>query len=135
MLHITHLLLLGLWGGVVAAETVIEFAPGSDGELRFSAKLHYWIDLVIELPLLVGILVSGAMLSSAAWPLRPMLVAKIVCALGAIAINLWCAALVVRRHRQGDDVAALVHTSRRIRLAWVGVPLAGAALLIGLMGW
>ncbi len=130
-LHLTHLILLGAWGGVVLAETVIEFVGSTEEDLRQAARLHYWIDLCVELPLLAGILATGVWLTVAVWPLTVLHWVKIVAALLAIGTNLWCAVLVVQRHRAAGDVAALRVASQRIRKAWLGVPFGLAALVIG----
>ncbi len=133
-LELTHLLLIGLWGGVVAAETVVEFAVRTEEEQRFSATLHYWIDLLIELPVLCGVLLTGGLLAARVWPPTPLLLFKMGCGLVAVGVNVYCVGLVVARHRRAADPAELARLNRRVKGAWVGVPVGVAAFVIGI-GW
>jgi hypothetical protein len=102
--HTAHLLSLGLWGGLVAAEGVVELTPRTDDELRFAATLHYWMDVLLELPLLAAVLVTGAVLTAAAWPLSPLHGVKIAAGLTAVGANLWCVAHVIARRRGLGDI-------------------------------
>lgn len=132
-LRLSHLVLLSLWGGVVLAETVVEVAMRDAATARHAARLHFLIDVLVEIPLLVGILATGAFLLFRGWPPSTLLVVKIACAVTALAANAWCAWLVVRRHRATSEVA-LLSLATRVRGAWIGVPFGLAALVIGL-GW
>lgn len=131
-LHIAHLFALGLWGGLVLAETVVEVSAGDDEQLRAAARLHYWIDLCVELPLLAAVLITGAWLTARAWPLTGLHAVKIALALVAIGCNLYCAVHVVLRYRRADDTTALRHHNRHVRLSFLGLPAGLAALFIGL---
>ncbi|MBW1881084.1 MAG: hypothetical protein JRJ84_22250 [Deltaproteobacteria bacterium] len=118
-LHLLHVIFLGLWGGIVASETVVEFSAKSDEDHRHAARLHYWIDLLVEFPVLLGILATGGWL---AWRI----------ALVVLAVNFWCLALVVRRQRHREDPKAVRALAHKVRSAWLAVPLAGVALYLGL---
>jgi hypothetical protein len=131
-LRLAHLLLLGLWGGLVLCEIVIELASRSPEQHRHTARLHYLVDVLFELPLLAGILVTGALLARELWPLSRLHWLKIGCALGAIGLNLWCAWLVHLRHRDLGDPDQLARRTRQIRATALGVPLGAAALYLGL---
>ena len=51
-IHVAHLIVLGMWLGVVITEVLFEFAA-SDGEsLRVAARFHYKVDKFGELPIL-----------------------------------------------------------------------------------
>lgn len=76
-LAVGHLLSLGLWGGLVLAEVVIE-AGALDQ--RVAARLHHRLDLLLKVPLLCAVLVTGAALASRV-PMTPLLVAKIAAGL------------------------------------------------------
>jgi hypothetical protein len=131
--HLAHLAALASWGGLVAAEGVVELAPRTDDERRYAAKLHYWMDLVIELPLLGAVLLTGATLAARAWPLSLVGWVKIGAGLVAIGANLWCVTHVVARHRQGRDAEPLHRHGRAVRIAAsVGLPFAAVALYLGL---
>lgn len=130
-LHLAHLFVLGLWGGLVMAELVIEVSAKTADDLRRAAELHYRLDLVLELPLLAAILATGGALA-ARTPLDARLVAKIAAALVAISANLVCVGLVVSR-RRASDPARLERLSRAVRWTAVGVPFGLAALALGLI--
>jgi hypothetical protein len=131
-LHVAHLFVLGLWGGLVLAELVIEVGARTADELRTAAELHYRLDLLLEVPLLLSILATGGALV-ARTPLDRLLIVKIVAALVAIALNLFCVGLVVARRRAADDPARLERLSRAVRWTAVGVPFGLAALVLGLL--
>jgi hypothetical protein len=131
-LHVLHLVLVSLWGGVVLAETVLELCGGGDEAARRTvARVHYWNDLLVEIPLLVAVLATGAVLAARAWPLTWLHWVKIGAALVAVATNLYASAMVVARHRAGGDAAAIRRYTTRIRLSGVGVPFAVVAAYIG----
>lgn len=130
-LKLTHLILICLWAGLVAGESILEFSWRNEAEGRQVARVHFWTDVLVEIPLLLGILATGGHLMARAWPPTPLHWLKLGCAAGALAANAWCAALVIARHRTADDGDA-ARVGRRLRWAWVGVPFGLAALYIGL---
>ena len=131
-IHLTHLVVLGMWLGVVITEVLFEFA-GSDAEsLRAAARFHYNVDKFGELPILVGVLVTGTMLTIRAWPLTPLHIIKIATSLVAVGASLICVLWVFQR-RQIADVDALRRLRRRIwTLAAVAAVFALPALYLGL---
>lgn len=130
-----HFALLCAWGGVVLAEAVLEIASARAGQLGFAAVIHYWIDILVEAPLLAGVLATGSVLLARVWPPGPLLGVKVVAGLVAVAANAYCVGVVVVRHRHREDDAALERRSRRIRIVSpaVGVPAALIAAWIGLL--
>ena len=134
---LAHLVLLGVWAGVVAAEAVLELYPRRRPELHsHTVRFHYWIDLLVELPVILGVALSGMVLLLHAWPPTLWHVVKVCCGCGAVLTNLVCIALVIKRHRmlrRGEPDTALWSVSRRITLsATAGIPLALVAAAIGL---
>lgn len=126
-----HLVALAAWFGVVAVESVIELLPLRRPELAAAAAtFHFWIDLLVELPLLLGVLVTGGLLLRGQ-TLDTELGIKVAAGGAAIVMNLCCVAFVIARHRGGAELR-----SRRTRLvfatATVGMPLGLVALWIGL---
>ncbi len=130
--RVAHLFIVGLWGGLVLGETVLELSARDPAEARFAARLHYLTDVFVEIPLLIGVVASGALLAARAWPFAPLHWVKLGCALLAITANLVCIRRVVVRHAQAEDAEALAASGRRVRATWVGVPFGLAALWIGL---
>ncbi len=133
-LHVAHLVALGLWGGVVLAEGVLE-VHGQRGEAEgaFAARVHHWIDLVCEIPLLLAVLATGAILAWRA-PMTTTHLVKIACGLFAVGVNVWCVGVVVRRRRAADagDAAEVTRGTRLVFLAIkLGVPAAAVALYLG----
>ena len=62
MLAEIHGAAAGAWLGVVAAETVVEFSAHDAPSRRIVAKMHAWIDLLFEAPLVAIVLVTGSVL-------------------------------------------------------------------------
>lgn len=130
-----HLMMLSLWGGVVATEAVIEVMPFRRRELHPAAiRLHYWIDLLVELPLVIAVIITGIALLCAADPVTPLHLLKIGLGGAAVAVNLFCIVVVVKRGRrlgvEADD--GLLWSASRTVLACFAVGLlcaAGAAVL------
>ncbi len=129
---VVHLLAVALWGGVVAAEVVLELVAHGAAERAFVARVHFWIDLLIEVPLLMLVLTSGVVLVLRAGELSAALLVKIGCALVAIAFNADCVRWVVRRFVARADGTAVERLTRRIRFSIAGLPFGLVALVIGL---
>jgi hypothetical protein len=132
-LHVVHLIVLGMWLGVVITEALFEFAASDVESLRAAARFHYNVDKFGELPILFAVLVTGAALAVRAWPLTPLHVIKIAASLIAVVSNLICTRWVFQRRRI-EDVNVLLGYRRRIwSLAAVGAIFASPALYLGLV--
>ncbi len=126
-----HLVVLSLWGGVVATEAVLEIAPFRQRELHpATIRLHYWIDLLVELPLVLAVVATGITLVVLADSLTARHVVKLVFAGGAVAVNLFCIGVVLRRARTLRESGSQDRLWRasRIVLACFAVGLAFAAV-------
>lgn len=98
-----HTLLVGAWIGTVLIEALFERAllgQGRDKELLL-ARLHWKVDKVVELPLLIAVVVSGAKLLQGV-PLDGLLRAKLACAALAVFANLYCIWLVKLRLKMAE---------------------------------
>ena len=132
-LHLAHVIVLGMWLGVVITEVLFEFAASDAASLRAAARFHYNVDRYGELPILVGVLVTGTMLTVRAWPLTPLHIVKIATSLVAVGSALVCVLWVFERRRI-QDVDALLGFRRRIwSLAAVAAIFATPALYLGLV--
>jgi hypothetical protein len=138
-LVLCHAILAAAWLGCVLTEAVFERLLLAQGPALHGVlgRLHRRVDLAIELPLLAGVAVSGAlMLAAHSGPMDRLLQVKIALGLLAIVANLWCIRLVLRRCAQalaGD--AAGFAASDRAQHRWgavVGLCLV-AALVIALL--
>src|SRR5215468_10827099 len=132
-LHVAHLIVLGMWLGVVITEVLFEFAASDADSLRAAARFHYKVDKLGELPILFAVLVTGTILAVRAWPLEPLHFIKIAASLGAVGANLICTRWVFQR-RPIEDVKVLLGFRRRIwSLAAVGGVFGTFALYLGLV--
>ena len=135
VLAMVHLVMLSLWGGVVATEAVIELYPLRQRELHpATIRFHYWIDLLVEMPLVLGVIATGVALFFMNDPLTTLHLVKIGLGGAAVAVNLFCIVVVVKRGRRlaGDGDDELLWRSSRIVLACFAAGLlcaAGAAVL------
>ena len=128
VVSLVHLIVLGFWGGVVATEAVIELYPFRRRAFHSQTiTLHYWIDLLVELPILCAVVGTGVVATVFAWPLSGVHWLKIGCALGAVAANVLCIVLVVRRKRNLTDGVSEPElwtlTKRIVLSAKLGLPL------------
>jgi hypothetical protein len=131
--HVAHLVVLGMWLGVVITEVLFEFAGSDPDSLRAAARFHYIVDKFGELPILVGVVVTGTILAVGAWPLTPLHVIKIAASLVAVGSALICTLWVFQR-RHIEDVNVLLGFRRRIwTLAAVAAVFATPALYLGLV--
>ncbi|HTM20692.1 MAG TPA: hypothetical protein VL172_09300 [Kofleriaceae bacterium] len=129
--RVAHLIFLGLWGGIVLAELVLEASPKNEADHRFVAKVHYFTDLFVELPVLGAVLLTGVMLLRRVGEHTTLHWVKLGLALAAIATNVWAAVTVFRRKR-ATDPAELMRLTTQVRWSGIGVPFGLAALYIGL---
>lgn len=134
--HIAHLVFLSAWGGLILGEAAVEFPARSSESLKAAAaRFHYWMDLFVEIPLLLGVVLTGGVLfGRAGW--SPLLGIKAACGLAAVAANVMCVVMVIRRSKaRPDSVDAL--TQWIFRAPAIGIPFALVALGIGAhrAGW
>jgi hypothetical protein len=123
-----HLIVVSAWLGILAAEAILELR-GPDP--RTVAVVHGWIDILLEGPVVIAVLVTGALLLAGVWPAPPLLLVKAGVGLVPIVVNLICIKWANERWRETDDVRALVLT-RRVKLTGLAIPLIIVALAIGL---
>ncbi len=136
LVSMIHLIVLSLWGGVVLTESVLELYPFLRRPLHeHSIRYHFWIDLLVELPLILAVLATGLTMAYMAWPVSNAHLLKIAFALVAITANLTCIAFVLKRKTLLDAGASepeLWKSSRRIVMcAVVGMPFAAIAAGLG----
>ena len=130
MLAALHMLFAVAWIGTVLVEALFERALlglGRDKELIL-ARLHWKVDKLVELPLLLATVISGARLLRNV-PLDGLLRGKLACAALAVFANLYCIWLVRLRLRMAEagawDLFAIID-KRQHQI--------GALVLFGLLG-
>ena len=133
--HFAHAVALGLWGGIVLAEGVLEIVGRRErAHAEVAARVHYYIDLFCEAPTLVAVVVTGTALALST-PLTTLHWIKIVAGLLAVLANAWCISVVVARHRQlkrATDTEVARATERVFLTAKLGLPAALLAAGLGL---
>jgi hypothetical protein len=134
--QLVHVFALGVWLGCVTIESVLEAFGHRDPALRPAvARIHFWIDMLVEVPAFALVAGSGAMMLRLEL-LHGAYALMVITGSIAIAVNLWCVLPVVRRRSaaESNDAAGIEAQSRRIYRAFaVGVPLGLMALLAGLL--
>ena len=136
VLAMAHLTVLAMWGGVVATEAVIEVLPFQKRELHGATiQFHYWIDLLVELPLVLAVIATGVALAVSIDALTPLHLVKIVCGGAAVVVNLFCILVVVRRgkklERHPDD-QSLWRSSKLVLTCFAtGLLCAAGAVFLG----
>ncbi len=129
LLLVTHLVFVGIWLGCVLTEALFERALLGKGRAQelILVALHKRVDLFIEIPAFVIVLVTGGLMLASANP-GALLQVKIAFALLAIAANVYCVWLVFRRARAAESgewttFAALDHLQHKF----------GAVVLLGIL--
>ncbi|MBI1889461.1 MAG: hypothetical protein HYS18_02315 [Burkholderiales bacterium] len=125
-----HLVFAGLWLGCVLTEALFERAllgTGRDKELIL-AKLHKKVDIFIEIPAFLLVLITGGFMLHSA-PHSMALLAKIGFGGLALVANVYCVCLVFKRVRYASDghwkaFEIADHLQHKI----------GALVLIGILG-
>lgn len=134
-LPFAHVMVLGLWGGCVLVEVLLELVALNHEMLhKLMPELHYKIDVFIELPLLALVLATGFLLFNPA-RMTPLYALKVGAGLWAVAANLYCVFVVIKRKKMADSGNAAEvdkYTRRVFASAAAGIPAGVAALCIGL---
>lgn len=132
LVHAIHLLVVGMWTGLVGAEVILEWMCREGAAARTAAQVHFWLDLLIEAPLVLAVCVTGGVLLRDAWPPSSLLGWKL--AAGAIPIIscTFSIIFVLQRHRTLDDPVALAVGRRRVLLSALAVGPGLVALYLGL---
>jgi hypothetical protein len=131
VMTMAHLVALSMWGGVVATEAVVEICAYRRRELAGAAsRFHFWIDLLVELPVVVAVLGTGITVAFLVDHFTRLHLVKLGFAGVAVGVNLFCIAVVLRRDRRrhaGADAAQL-HSASRVVLVCFAAGLLCAAV-------
>ena len=131
-----HLVFVSMWAGLVAAEIVIELYVSRTRMYRDAlVEFHFWIDLLVELPLIAGVIMTGIgnlfylhTVTSLHW-------VKFGLAAVALSANLWCVLNVVRRRQERmSGLSFFGNLDGKIILAGVvGIPTGIATAVLGVI--
>lgn len=131
-LRLAHFGFLCAWAGVLLVELVVE-ALGSRREAQaLATRAHFWIDVLVELPIVAAVLATGVVLLLRVWPPTTLHIVKTGSALVAIGVNLYCSLMVILRYRARADADAVGRYGRRVRLSGLGIPFGAVAAYVGL---
>jgi ABC-type Co2+ transport system permease subunit len=133
-LLLIHLVALGIWLGCILTEAAFEHTlPKDEAFERAVARLHVLVDVWIETPAFVIVLVTGALMFADS-PGDTTFQIKVALGLVAVATNVWCVWLVFRRRslfERGERSAALVVDNLQHKAGGVLLAVILAALAIG----
>jgi phage-related minor tail protein len=127
-----HLFAATAWVAIIGAETVLELHGSSTASRQLISRVHKWIDISLEGPLIAAIAISGAVLLARAWPAPPLLLVKVGAGMIALVANAFCLAWVQARARTDDDAKAVALT-KKIWFSGYAIPFGLIALVIGLL--
>ncbi len=101
-LAVVHLAFISVFIGLYAAEAVLElyahYHPQDEAAHRATITLHYWIDVLIEIPVVLGIVVSGILMATLVEELTALHWVKIAAVVSFLAIAVICPIEVVKRY-------------------------------------
>ncbi len=136
LISMLHLIFLAIWVGVLATEAVIELYPYKMRDLHNPAiRFHYWIDLLVELPAIFGLAITGIIMLILAEQITLLHVIKITIAVLVISVQLYCIFIVLKRAhvlKSGGSEEILWQESGTVIKSFViGFPLGVIVALIG----
>ena len=134
--RLMHLVFLSIWGGIVITEAVLELVPLRRRELlKSTVEFHYFIDIYLELPVILLVICTGAV-NLFLVKITALILLKAAAACVAIGANLFCITEVIKRRSElmaGAGEQAIASRHRKVILsAVVGGPFAAAAIALGL---
>lgn len=128
-----HLIAVGVWVGVIAAETVIELdGKKDDASLIKASKLHYTTDIWIEIPSFITVLLTGILMLTETH-LQGLFLVKVICGLIAVIANLICVygVFVRNQHAVNHNIHGVRSTEPVLVVGGIGfIPSFIAAIAI-----
>jgi hypothetical protein len=117
-----HLIAVGIWVGVVAAEFFIEIDGMKDDASQIKAsKMHFLTDIWIEIPAFSIVLVTGILMLEPDH-MEGLLFYKVVFGFLAVIFNLVCVIAVIKRRKfsMTADIAGMNSTNLLMKLGGAG---------------
>ena len=135
---VVHLCFVAAFLGLYACEVVVEASHSNDELHPIAIRVHYLLDLFVEIPLVSGIFVSGVVLAVLAEELTPARIWLIACGTIAVLACLVCFFKFVRTRKHlldqdPIDREALVRIRNRFGVFSFAVlnPALLVALIVG----
>ncbi len=129
-----HLFACAFWFGVLGVEFILEQGRTRSRDHGYAvADIHYNVDLYLEAPAFITVLITGLMMSNG-HPLTGLYLVKVCAGLTAILGNVGCIYAIVRRKwaARVNDFNGLVKYSYMVdKLSAMAVPAGFTALFIG----
>lgn len=129
-----HFFAVSAWVGLLAGESVMELHAHGPAAQHLIARIHKWIDIFFEGPLVVAVLATGSILLYRVWPAPSLLLVKVGAAMIGIVANVICIPWVQAR-AQTENEEALRTLTRKIAGTGLAIPFVLLALVIGLHGF
>lgn len=130
-----HIFAIAFWFGLIAVETAIELQNGRRSpEADYAiAHYHYLIDTRLEIPTILVVLATGALLFDAN-RFGGLYAVKVIGGVVAMLANIVCVVPVFLRKRaaEHENYAAVQAHTRLIVLTIIGLPGGLTALAIGM---
>ena len=131
-----HIFSVGIWFGCANIEIILEFMRRRDSSLQYAvAKFHYYIDIFVEVPAIIIILVTGFLLLDMS-EMSALRLIKVVCGFLAILATMLSVVIVFRRRYavDADNRAAVDKNDKLFDIIAYAIvaPLLNIALWIGL---
>jgi putative copper export protein len=99
-----HLIFIGVWLGCIVTEALFERALLGKGTTQKAilGALHKKVDIFVEIPAFMLVLITGIMMISAA-PESPLFLTKIGFGMLAILANIYCVWIVFKRSKHASE--------------------------------
>ncbi len=134
LILIIHLIALGIWIGVVGAESAIEFDGMKDDDSYIRAsKMHYLTDIWIEIPAFTTVLVTGLLMLNESH-LTGVFLYKVIFAVLAIIFNIICVYAVFKRRNfsLSEDIEGMKTTDVAMKIGGLIIPSFLVAFILGI---
>lgn len=132
-LLILHVLAVGVWIGVIIAETVIELDGKQDDSSHIKAsKLHFLTDIWVEIPAFTTVLITGGLMLTKTH-FSGLFLLKLLCGLFAIAANIVCVygVFIRNKHARVGNITGVKAAERVLLRGGIGfIPSFIAAIVI-----
>jgi hypothetical protein len=125
-----HLSFIAIFIGMYMVEAVIELYPAfSKGDVALhhgTIRLHFWIDILVELPVMSVVIATGITMAVLVDKLTALHIVKISSVAMFVLIAVWCPVNVIRRHIQlkNNEPEETLRKTSKVIIATAAVSMA-----------